>query len=163
MKHTQKSPSITFGLEPEHLCSTASTIIELPFHHANAYVLVQLLSVLGRKNGYPAITDANLVLGRILPEFFPSIFGEDEKQSLDAEASKQALQKIAHEVNEQAKSIGQPEKSVEEVCKAGLCCLPVFLSLCSTVCPCVCARICLVCICNQNRKEKKRLCLLVPI
>ncbi|DBA91131.1 hypothetical protein WJX77_000744 [Trebouxia sp. C0004] len=68
-----------------------------------------------RKNGYPAITDANLVLGRILPEFFPSIFGEDEKQPLDVEASKQALQKIAHEVNEQAKSTGQPEKSVEEV------------------------------------------------
>ncbi len=78
---------------------------------------VQLLYVLGRKNGYPAITDANLVLGRILPEFFPSIFGEDEKQPLDAEASKEALQKIAHEVNEQAKSTGQPEKSVEEVCK----------------------------------------------
>ena len=70
-----------------------------------------------RKNGYPAITDANLVLGRILPEFFPSIFGEDEKQPLDSEASKQALQKIAHEVNEQAKSTGQPEKSVEEVCR----------------------------------------------
>jgi len=69
------------------------------------------------------------VLGRILPEFFPSIFGEDEKQPLDAEASKKALQKIAHEVNEQAKSTGQPEKSVEEVCTADFCCPPVFLSL----------------------------------
>lgn len=27
------------------------------------------------KGGYAAITDANLVLGRILPEFFPNIFG----------------------------------------------------------------------------------------
>lgn len=70
---------------------------------------------LNRKNGYPAITDANLVLGRILPEFFPSIFGEDEKQPLDAEGAKQALQKIAEQVNAQAKSSGQPEKSVEEV------------------------------------------------
>ena len=68
-----------------------------------------------RKNGYPAITDANLVLGRILPEFFPSIFGEDEKQPLDAEGAKRALQKITEQVNEQAKSSGQPEKSVEEV------------------------------------------------
>lgn len=68
-----------------------------------------------RKNGYPAITDANLVLGRILPEFFPSIFGEDEKQPLNAEGAKNALQKIAEQVNEQAKSSGQPEKSVEEV------------------------------------------------
>ena len=55
------------------------------------------------------------MLGRILPEFFPSIFGEDEKQPLDAEASKQALKKIAEQVNEQARSSGQPEKSVEEV------------------------------------------------
>ena len=130
MLHIWKSLSIIIGLEPEHLCSTASTNIQLPLHHTNAYAPVQLLSILGRKNGYAAITDANLVLGRILPEFFPSIFGEDEKQPLDAEASKEALQKIAHEVNDQAKSTGQPEKSVEEVCKAGLCCPPDFLSLC---------------------------------
>ena len=68
-----------------------------------------------RKNGYPAITDANLVLGRILPEFFPSIFGEDEKQPLDADSSKQALKKITDQVNEQGKASGQPDKSVEEV------------------------------------------------
>lgn len=68
-----------------------------------------------RKNGYPAITDANLVLGRILPEFFPSIFGEDEKQPLDAEASKEALKKITDQVNEQARGSGQPDKSVQEV------------------------------------------------
>ena len=35
-----------------------------------------------RKGGYAAITDANLVLGRILPEFFPNIFGEHEVPSL---------------------------------------------------------------------------------
>ena len=28
-----------------------------------------------RKGGHAAITDANLVLGRILPKFFPRIFG----------------------------------------------------------------------------------------
>ena len=69
-----------------------------------------------RKNGYPAITDANLVLGRILPDFFPSIFGQDEKQPLDAEASRQALQKITEQVNQQARAAGQPEKSVHQVC-----------------------------------------------
>ena len=31
-----------------------------------------------RKGGYAAITDANLVLGRILPQFFPNIFGPHE-------------------------------------------------------------------------------------
>ena len=55
------------------------------------------------------------MLGRILPDFFPSIFGEDEKQPLDAEASKQALKNIADQVNEQGKASGQPDKSVEEV------------------------------------------------
>ena len=36
-----------------------------------------------RKNGSLAVTDANLVLGRILPEYFPHIFGPDEKMPLD--------------------------------------------------------------------------------
>ena len=74
-----------------------------------------LCLLLCRKKGYPAITDANLVLGRILPEFFPSIFGEDEAQPLDAEGAKEALHQIAEQVNEQARSSGQPEKSVDEV------------------------------------------------
>ena len=68
-----------------------------------------------RKKGYPAITDANLVLGRILPEFFPAIFGETEDQPLDADASFKALEEIAEEVNIQSKKRGQPEKSVDEV------------------------------------------------
>jgi 5-oxoprolinase (ATP-hydrolysing) len=36
-----------------------------------------------RKGGHLTVTDANVVLGRILPEFFPQIFGPDEKQPLD--------------------------------------------------------------------------------
>jgi hypothetical protein len=31
-----------------------------------------------KKGGYLAITDANLQLGRILPEMFPKIFGPNE-------------------------------------------------------------------------------------
>ncbi|KAL8283634.1 hypothetical protein RQP46_005429 [Phenoliferia psychrophenolica] len=52
-----------------------------------------------RKNGPPAITDANLVLGRLLPEHFPKIFGESEREPLDVEASRLALEKLANEVN----------------------------------------------------------------
>ena len=84
-----------------------------------------------RKKGFPAITDANLVLGRILPEFFPSIFGEDEKQPLDAEAAKEALKKITDQVNEQSKSSGQADKSVEEVKRPfGLGFEPTFCLVC---------------------------------
>lgn len=66
-----------------------------------------------RKGGYPAITDANLVLGRILPEVFPNIFGPNEDQPLDADAARKALEQLAKEVNEG--SPGQPAKSVDEV------------------------------------------------
>ena len=41
-----------------------------------------------RKGGHLAITDANLLLGRILPPYFPQIFGEQEDQPLDEEAAR---------------------------------------------------------------------------
>lgn len=41
-----------------------------------------------RKGGYPAVTDANLVLGRILPAFFPHIFGPKEDEPLDEEGAR---------------------------------------------------------------------------
>jgi 5-oxoprolinase (ATP-hydrolysing) len=31
-----------------------------------------------RKNGFLTITDANLLLGRLMPEYFPKIFGPNE-------------------------------------------------------------------------------------
>ncbi|KAJ3545497.1 hypothetical protein NM208_g2479 [Fusarium decemcellulare] len=36
-----------------------------------------------RKGGPLTVTDANLFLGRLIPEYFPSIFGPDENQPLD--------------------------------------------------------------------------------
>ena len=33
-----------------------------------------------RKNGYLAVTDANVVLGRVIPDHFPSIFGQNEDE-----------------------------------------------------------------------------------
>ncbi|WZH43644.1 Hydantoinase B/oxoprolinase-domain-containing protein [Fusarium acuminatum] len=52
-----------------------------------------------RKGGPATVTDANLVLGRLLPEFFPKIFGENEDQGLDIEASKKVLQELTDQVN----------------------------------------------------------------
>jgi 5-oxoprolinase (ATP-hydrolysing) len=37
-----------------------------------------------KPNGQLAITDANAVLGRVLPQYFPAIFGESEHEPLDA-------------------------------------------------------------------------------
>jgi 5-oxoprolinase (ATP-hydrolysing) len=51
------------------------------------------------KNGSPAITDANLVLGRLLPDYFPKIFGETEDAPLDVDASRTALEALTKEIN----------------------------------------------------------------
>lgn len=53
-----------------------------------------------RKGGPLAVTDANLLLGRLIPDFFPKIFGKLEKEPLDAEASRNLFEKIAKEINE---------------------------------------------------------------
>lgn len=45
------------------------------------------------------MTDANLVLGRLLPSSFPCIFGPGEDQPLSPEASRKALEAVATEVN----------------------------------------------------------------
>lgn len=53
-----------------------------------------------RKNGYLAITDCNLVLGRVLPEYFPKIFGPKENEPLAADLSLAALQELTNTINE---------------------------------------------------------------
>eukprot|EP00884_Botryococcus_braunii_P001197 jgi/Botrbrau1/11078/Bobra.0302s0020.1 len=68
-----------------------------------------------RKGGFAAITDANLVLGRIVPEYFPHIFGPHEDQPLDEEAARKALQELADQVNQHAGDHGLPTKSLDEV------------------------------------------------
>ncbi|KAI2638964.1 Hydantoinase B/oxoprolinase-domain-containing protein [Hypomontagnella submonticulosa] len=52
-----------------------------------------------RKGGPAAVTDANLFLGRLLPEFFPKIFGKNEDEGLDYEASKKVIQELTDQVN----------------------------------------------------------------
>ena len=47
-----------------------------------------------------AVTDANLVLGRLLPAYFPHIFGETEDQPLDAAASRAAFEQLTNEVRQ---------------------------------------------------------------
>uniref|UniRef100_A0A5F8H024 5-oxoprolinase, ATP-hydrolysing n=1 Tax=Monodelphis domestica TaxID=13616 RepID=A0A5F8H024_MONDO len=51
-----------------------------------------------RKGGPLTVTDANLVLGRLLPSSFPCIFGPNEDQPLSIEASKKALDAVTAEV-----------------------------------------------------------------
>lgn len=52
-----------------------------------------------RKGGDLAVTDANLILGFIIPDYFPSIFGPNEDQPLDINAAREKFQKLASEIN----------------------------------------------------------------
>lgn len=70
-----------------------------------------------RKGGELAVTDANLILGFVIPEYFPSIFGSKENQPLDATASREAFKKLAEQINSYRK-IQEPsakDMTVEEI------------------------------------------------
>jgi len=66
-----------------------------------------------RKGGPLAITDANLCLGRILPEYFPKIFGKTEDQPLDKAGTLDAFDALTKEIN--VFNEGEKTMSREEV------------------------------------------------
>lgn len=68
-----------------------------------------------RKGGPLTITDANLFLGRLLPEHFPHIFGPDEDQPLDTAATAKLFAEMAQTINTERREKGQPDYSLEEV------------------------------------------------
>ncbi len=68
-----------------------------------------------RKNGFLAVTDANLILGRLQSDYFPKIFGATEDQPLDFEAARQTLRQLTHEINNYYEQKGKASMSVEEV------------------------------------------------
>ncbi len=49
------------------------------------------------RGGPLAVTDANLVTGRLRPEFFPAIFGPEADRPLDAEAARSAFARLSEE------------------------------------------------------------------
>ncbi|KAI0036356.1 5-oxoprolinase [Vararia minispora EC-137] len=66
-----------------------------------------------RKGGPLAVTDANLMLGRLIPDYFPKIFGRSEKEPLDVEASRVAFEKLAKQINEESEH--DREMSLDEI------------------------------------------------
>lgn len=67
-----------------------------------------------RKGGPLAVTDANVLLGRIIPDYFPKIFGKSEKEPLDVDASKKLFEKVVEDVNESGTS-DKAKLSLDEV------------------------------------------------
>lgn len=70
-----------------------------------------------RKGGELAVTDANLILGTVIPDYFPSIFGPNEDQPLDLEATKRAFENLSLEINSYRRNQDPSAKdmTVEEI------------------------------------------------
>lgn len=51
------------------------------------------------RGGPLTVTDANLCLGRLLPEYFPCIFGPQEDQPLDKQITMEAFQELTNTIN----------------------------------------------------------------
>ncbi|MCP5277032.1 MAG: hydantoinase B/oxoprolinase family protein [Thiobacillus sp.] len=66
-----------------------------------------------RRGGPLAVTDANLLLGRIQADHFPRVFGPRADQSLDGEAVRLAFAELAREVNASLGVDYSPERLAE--------------------------------------------------
>jgi 5-oxoprolinase (ATP-hydrolysing) len=53
-----------------------------------------------RRGGPLALTDANVMVGKLIPDFFPKIFGPQQNLALDAEAVRAAFAQLAREIGD---------------------------------------------------------------
>ncbi|PGH05058.1 5-oxoprolinase (ATP-hydrolysing) [Blastomyces parvus] len=68
-----------------------------------------------RKGGPLTVTDANLFLGRLLPGYFPKIFGPNEDEPLDVEITRKRFTELTEKINSEQRSKGWNEFTPEEV------------------------------------------------
>ncbi|HVL70892.1 MAG TPA: hydantoinase B/oxoprolinase family protein, partial [Beijerinckiaceae bacterium] len=53
-----------------------------------------------RRGGPLAVTDANVMVGKLMPEFFPAIFGPDQDQPIDADVVRERFEALAAEIGD---------------------------------------------------------------
>ncbi|KAI5289977.1 hypothetical protein KEM54_002763 [Ascosphaera aggregata] len=68
-----------------------------------------------RKGGPLTVTDANLFLGRLLPSYFPHIFGPKENEPLDVEITRKMFMELTEEINAEQRANGWEEFKPEDV------------------------------------------------
>lgn len=70
-----------------------------------------------RKGGQLAVTDANLLLGRVIPDYFPFIFGPHENEPLDTKATRAAFEALGPVINSYRREQDSlsKEMSVEQI------------------------------------------------
>jgi 5-oxoprolinase (ATP-hydrolysing) len=68
-----------------------------------------------RKGGPLTITDANLFLGKLLPEYFPKVFGSSENEPLDQVITAKKFSELTTQINLEQREKGAVEYTPEEV------------------------------------------------
>lgn len=63
-----------------------------------------------RRKGPLTVTDTNLMLGRIWPEFFPAVFGRDGNAPLDDSVVRKAFHRLSEKVSEATGRVQEPEE-----------------------------------------------------
>ena len=63
-----------------------------------------------RRGGPLTITDANLLLGRIHPDYFPRVFGPNADEPLDAQATSEAFAALARDIDAATGDRTRPEQ-----------------------------------------------------
>jgi 5-oxoprolinase (ATP-hydrolysing) len=53
-----------------------------------------------RRGGPLAVTDANVMVGKLIPDFFPKIFGPRQEEPLDADAVREGFAALAHRIGD---------------------------------------------------------------
>ncbi|MGA5388369.1 hydantoinase B/oxoprolinase family protein [Streptomyces pseudogriseolus] len=66
-----------------------------------------------RRGGPLAVTDANVMLGRIQPAYFPAVFGPGGDQPLDADVVRERFTALAREIHESTGDDRTPEQVAE--------------------------------------------------
>ncbi|MDA0997213.1 MAG: hydantoinase B/oxoprolinase family protein, partial [Proteobacteria bacterium] len=70
-----------------------------------------------RRGGPLAVTDCNVMLGKIQPDFFPRVFGPNGDEKLNAAVVREKFLSLAKEI---AKATGEAERSPEDVAEGFL-------------------------------------------
>src|SRR5436853_1929385 len=58
-----------------------------------------------RRGGPLTVTDANLILGKLIPDFFPKIFGREQNLPLDANTVRDAFAQLTKEVGKSPEEV----------------------------------------------------------
>ena len=68
-----------------------------------------------RKGGPLTVTDCNVMLGKLQPEFFPKLFGPNADEALDSELVRRKFTELAKEVSEKEVSSESSARTPEQV------------------------------------------------